>query len=60
MLEFFITTYVNNILVFSKTSKKHRKHVKTVLTCLQVPGLQLNIDKCKFEIYENKYLGLII
>ena len=31
ILNLFITTYVNNILVFSKTFQEHKKHVKTVL-----------------------------
>ena len=60
ILDIFVTAYVNDILVFSKTLKEHRQHVKTVLSCLQAAGLQLDIDKCKFEVYETKYLGLII
>ena len=35
-------------------------HVKTVLGRIQAAGLQLDIDKCKFEVQETKYLGLII
>ena len=60
ILDIFVTAYVNNILVFSKTLQEHRKHVKTVLGWIQAVGLQLDIDKCKFEVQETKYLGLII
>ena len=60
ILDIFVTAYVDNILVFSKTFQKHRKHVKTVLGRIQAAGLQLDIDKCKFEVQETKYLGLII
>ena len=60
ILDLFVTAYVDNILVFSKTFQEHKKHVKTVLTHLQAAGLQLDIDKCKFEVHETKYLGLII
>ena len=60
ILDIFVTAYINDILVFSKTLKEHRQHVKTVLSCLQAAGLQLDIDKCKFEVYKTKYLGLII
>ena len=60
ILDIFVTAYVNNILVFSKTLQEHKKHVKTVLGRIQAAGLQLDIDKCKFEVQETKYLGLII
>ena len=60
ILDIFVTTYIDDILVFSKMLKKQRHHVKTALSCLQAVGLQLNIDKCKFEVYETVYIGLII
>ena len=60
ILDIFVTAYVDDILVFSKTFQEHRKHVKTVLGRIQAAGLQLDIDKCEFEIQETKYLGLII
>ena len=60
ILDIFVTAYIDNILVFSKTLKEHRQHVKTVLSRLQAASLQLDIDKCKFEVHETKYLGLII
>ena len=60
ILNIFVTAYIDNILVFSKTLKEHRQHVKTVLSCLQAAGLQLDIDKCKFEVHKTKFLGLII
>ena len=60
ILDLFITIYVNNILVFSKTFHKYRKHVKTILTCFLAVGLQLDINKCKFEVHKTKHLNLII
>ena len=45
ILDIFITAYVNDILVFSKTLQEHKNHVKTVLGRIQVAGLQLDIDK---------------
>ena len=56
ILNIFVTAYIDNILVFSKTLKEHKQHVKTVLSHLQAAGLQLDIDKCKFEVHETKYL----
>ena len=60
ILNIFVTVYVDDILVFSKMFQEHRKHVKTVLGQIQAAGLQLDIDKCKFEVQETKYLRLII
>ena len=60
ILDIFVTAYIDDILVFNKTLKEHKQHVKTVLSCLQAAGLQLNMDKCKFEVHDTKYLGLII
>ena len=60
ILDIFVTAYVDDILVFSKTFQEHKKHVKTILGWIQAAGLQLDIDKCEFEVQETKYLGLII
>ena len=50
ILDIFVMAYVDDILVFSKTLKKYRQHVKTILLHLQAAGLQLQIDKCEFKI----------
>ena len=50
ILDIFVTAYVDDILIFSKTLQEHRKHDKNVLGWIQTAGLQLNIDKCKFEV----------
>ena len=60
ILDIFVTAHVDDILVFSKTLQEHRKHVQTVLGRIQAAGLQLDIDKCEFEVQETKYLRLII
>ena len=36
----FVTAYVDDILVFSKTFQEHKKYVKTVLGQIQAAGLQ--------------------
>ena len=51
---------MDDIQVFSKTFPEHKKHIKTVLACLQAASLQLDINKCEFEVHKTKYLGLII
>lgn len=59
-LDAFCTAYIDNILIYSNTLKEHKKHVRQVLQKLREAGLQLNIDKCEFQVQEVKHLGLII
>ncbi len=56
----FCQTYLNDILIYSKTLKKHRTHVKEVLEKLREVNLQINIDKCKFKIQKISFLELLI
>ena len=56
----FCQTYLNDILIYSKTLKEHRIHVKEVLEKLREVDLQINIDKCKFEIQKISFLELLI
>ena len=53
-------TYLDNILVYSKTQQEHTKHVKDVLQCLQEVGLKLNLKNCEFNKLEVEFLRYII
>ena len=44
-----VIIYLDNILMFLKTEKEHKQHVKTVLTCLKKQDLLLKTEKCKFH-----------
>ena len=56
----FCQTYLNDILIYSKTLKEHKTHVKEVLEKLREVDLQINIDKCKFKIQKISFLELLI
>ena len=60
ILDVFGTAYVDDILVYSQTLKKHQKYIKLVLSQLQDVSLQVDISKYDFEVHQVKYLGLII
>ena len=60
MPDVFCTAYINDILIYSNSMKKHKEHVRKILEALQKVGLQANIDKCEFHVTEINYLGLII
>ncbi len=56
----FCQVYLDDILIYSKTRKKHRDHVKLVLSQLREAELQMNIQKCKFNVEETVFLEVIV
>ncbi len=56
----FCQVYLDDILIYSKTRKKHRDHVKLVLRWLREAELQMNIRKCKFNVKETVFLEVIV
>jgi len=50
---------LNDILIYSKTLKEHRTHVKEVLDKLREVDLQIDIDKCEFKIQKISFLELL-
>lgn len=59
-LDQYCLVFVDDILIYSKSRKEHRKHVRDVLNRLQKVGLQADLKKCEFEVTETKFLGLIV
>ena len=59
-LNVFCTTYIDDILIYSNSWEEHITHVKKVLECLWIISLQIDISKCKFNVTEICYLGMII
>ncbi len=56
----FCQAYLDDILIYSKTQKKHRQHVKMILDHLQDADLQIDIWKCKFNVEETVFLKIIV
>ncbi len=56
----FCQVYLDDILIYSKTRKKHKDHVKLVLKWLHETELQMNIWKCKFNVEEIVFLKVIV
>ncbi len=56
----FCQIYLDDIIIYSKTLKKHKKHVRLVLHRLQEIDLQMNINKCKFHVHEIFFLKLLL
>jgi hypothetical protein len=60
-LDVFCSAYIDDILIYSYGSRgQHQDHVRKVLQRLRESGLQIDIDKCEFEVKSTKYLGFIV
>ena len=51
-LDIIVVTYLNNILIFSKTLNEHIRHVKQVLKILHEKNFLLKLKK--YEFHEQK------
>jgi len=56
----FCQIYLDDIIIYSKTLKKHKKHVRLVLHKLREIDLQMNINKCKFHVQKISFLELLL
>ncbi len=56
----FCQIYLDDIIIYSKTLKKHKRHVWLVLHRLQETDLQMNINKCKFHVQKIFFLKLLL
>jgi hypothetical protein len=59
-LDIFVITYLDNILIFSKSKVKYINHIKLVLQALDLAKLRLKPKKCKFYKEEVKFLRFTI
>ena len=56
----FLTTYIDDILIASRTFSEHIEHLEYVLNKLRKGGLTVNWEKSKFLQKEIHFLGFII
>lgn len=56
----YITIFVDDILIYSRSPAEHIRHVMAVLRTLNAVGLKLNTDKCHFGYVRVALLGHII
>jgi hypothetical protein len=56
----FVKCYIDDIVVFSTSQKKHRAHLIEVFARLRLHGLKLHPGKCRFYYDRVEYLGHMI
>jgi len=56
----FCQIYLDDIIIYSKTLKKHKRHVWLILHRLRETDLQMNINKCEFHVQKIFFLKLLL
>ncbi len=56
----FCQVYLDDILIYSKTQREYRQHVKMILDRLREADLQVDIRKCEFDVEETVFLKVIV
>jgi len=56
----FCQIYLDDIIIYSKILKKHKRHVQLILNRLREADLQIDIDKCKFHVQKIIFLELLM
>uniref|UniRef100_A0A8C6MDH0 Gypsy retrotransposon integrase-like protein 1 n=1 Tax=Nothobranchius furzeri TaxID=105023 RepID=A0A8C6MDH0_NOTFU len=56
----FVTVYLYDILIFSKSVSEHKKHVRAVLQRLLENRLFVKAEKCKSHVSVVKFLGFVL
>jgi hypothetical protein len=59
-LDKFIVVFIDDILVFSKSRKKHEEHLRIVLQQLRDHHLYAKFSKCEFWLTEVQFLGHVV
>jgi hypothetical protein len=59
-LDQFTVVFIDDILIYSKTSEEHKEHLRKVLERLRSEKLYAKLDKCKFWLDSVSFLGYVI
>jgi hypothetical protein len=59
-LDQFIVVFIDDILIYSKTSKEHKEHLRKVLERLRSEKLYAKLEKCEFWLDSVSFLGHVI
>ena len=52
--------FIDDILMYSKTEREHKEHLRIALRTLQDNQLYAKFSKCEFWLQEVKFLGHVV
>ena len=56
----FAANYLDDIIVFSRTTEDHMEHLERIFAALQMADLKIKVSKCEFFKKHISYLGFLI
>jgi hypothetical protein len=59
-LDQFTVVFIDDILIYSKTSEEHKEHLRKVLERLRSEKLYAKLEKCEFWLDSVSFLGHVI
>ncbi|GKD71196.1 putative reverse transcriptase domain-containing protein [Tanacetum coccineum] len=59
-LDRFVIVFINDILIYSKSRKEHKEHLKVILRLLKKEELYAKFSKCEFWLSKIQFLGHVI
>ena len=59
-LDLFVIVFIDDILVYSKSKKKHEEHLRMVLEMLRGKKLYAKFSKCEFWLDAVSFLGYVV
>jgi hypothetical protein len=59
-LENFVTVFIDDILIYSRSEEEHEEHLRLVLQKLQEHRLYAKLSKCEFWMQQVAFLGHVI
>ncbi|GJV54802.1 putative reverse transcriptase domain-containing protein [Tanacetum coccineum] len=59
-LDRFVIVFIDDILIFSKSRKEHKGHLKLILRLLKKEELYAQFSKCEFWLSKVQFLGHVI
>jgi hypothetical protein len=59
-LDKFVVVFIDNILIYSRSTEEHGQHLRIILGKLQDHQLYVKFSKCEFWLQEVSFLGHIL